>query len=324
MWRRTLVVCLLAAAPLPAQQRDWDAVDAQFHEFLQQGDFLAAKGFITGTLADLNPDENLHATGSLLWYLGLLNHVLGDFDEANLRFRAAISALERAGPPAALTLAKARIDFASLLDLLGSLKEADRLRRSGLAVIQSELGPGHPLSLNAQTQLAEGLLRKGDLVGAEQLCRNVLFAAHASGQFPLSFLVYNDSILGSVLLAGQRHTEAAETLGNCLTRTESLYGPHSPAQLNCSIGLAIAHVHLRQFDRAAALLQDAEGIVLDHLGPQHPQLAEVLHVRCELLRAQGKTAEAKRLAKAVRNLVKAARERSHSVSWAEWTGAARR
>lgn len=323
MWKLALLLFLPGAASLPEQKHDWRVFETRFDQLCQQGDLLAARTLIAGALDNVDPEQDLHGTGTLLCLLGLANHVLGDYDEADLRFRAAISALERAGGPAALTLAKARISHASLLDLRGSLQQAGRLREDGIRVMERELGPDHPETLHAQSQLAVGLLRQGDLARAEQLCRHVIAASKTSPGFPNGYLAESYFILGSVLLAGGQNAGAADALVQSLGITESEVGPDHPALINGSVALATAHFRLGQFDTGAGLLDRAERIALDALGPQHPLLLKVLNARCGLLRAEGKRAEARKLEKALHRIEKAAREKSHSVSWAEWTAAAR-
>jgi tetratricopeptide (TPR) repeat protein len=321
MWKLALLFCLLGAASLPAQKHDWRAFETRFNQLCQQGDFVAARMLITTALDDVDPDQDLRGAGTLLWLLGVANHVLGDFDEADLRFRAAISALERAGGPAALSLARARIGHAALLELRGCLDQAERLREDGIRVLRRELSPNHPEILHARSQLAASLLRRGDLDGAEQLCREVIAASNDSAGFPNGFLAESYFTLGSVLLAGGQNASAADALAKSLALTESDYGPDHPTQINGSVALATAHLRLRQFDSAATLLDRAERIALAFLGPQHPLRLEVLTARCELLRAEGKKSEARKLEKTVHRLEKAARERGHTVSWAEWTAA---
>lgn len=324
MWRLIPVVCLLAAAPLLARESDWRTFQTRFDKLCEQGDFLVARTLITEVLQSHDPGSDLHRTGALLWLLGLANHVLGDLDEADLRFRAAISALERAGAPAVLTLAKAHADHASLIELRGSAREAERQRVSALGVLERELGPAHPEVLGLQGELAFGYYAQRDFARAERLCRTTIQRHQSSGNAPDVHLAKTLVTLGWVLLETGQALEATEVFGQSAGIIESLVGSEHPMLLHSWVGLATAHIRLRRFDTAAALLHRADRIALEAFGAQHPLRIQILSAQCELLRAEGKSAEAKRLAKSVRSLAKTARERSHSVSWSEWTGAARR
>jgi tetratricopeptide (TPR) repeat protein len=324
MWKKALIVCLLAASPLRAQESDWLTFQMRFDKLCEQGDFLAARTLITEVLQSHDPDSDLHRTGTLLWLLGLANHVLGDFDEAELRFRAAISALERAGAPAVLTLAKAHADHASLIELRGSAREAERQRIAALGVLERELGPDHPVVLGLQGELAFGYYAQRDFARAERLCRTAIQGHQSSGNAPDVHLVKILVTLGWVLLETGQAREATEVFGQSAGIVESLVGSEHPMLIHSWLGLATAHIRCRRFDTAAALLHRADRIALEAFGAQHPLRIQILTVHCELLRAEGKAAEAKRLAKLVRSLAKTTRERSHSVSWSEWTGAARR
>lgn len=324
MWRLMLVACLLAVAPLLAQESNWRTFQTRFDKLCEQGDFRAARALITEVLQNHDPGSDLHRTGALLWLLGLANHVLGDLDEADLRFRAAISALERAGAPAVLTLAKAHADHASLIELRGSAKEAERQRVSALGVLERELGPAHPEVLGLQGELAFGYYAQRDFARAERLCRTAIQGHQSSGNAPDVHLAKTLVTLGRVLLEDGRAQEATEVFGQSAGIVESLVGSEHPMLLHSWVGLATAHIRLRRFDTAADRLNRAESVALEALGTHHPVRLQILSVRCELLRAEGKTSEAKRLEKSLRNLAKTAREQSHSVSWAELTGAARR
>lgn len=324
MWWRTLVAVLFLAMPLPAQEHDWQTFETRFNELCQKGDFLAAKALITEALQDRNSPPGLHHTGALLWLLSQAHNVLGEFDEADLRFRAAISALERAGAPAVLTLAKAHADHASLIELRGSAREAERQRVSALGVLERELGPAHPEVLGLQGELAFGYYAQRDFARAERLCRTAIRGHQSSGNAPDFHLAKTLVTLGRVLLEDERAQEATEVFGQSAGIVESLVGSEHPMLLHSWVGLATAHIRLRRFDTATVLLHRADRVALEAFGAQHPLRIQILTAQCELLRAEGKSAEAKRLAKLVRSLAKTARERSHSVSWSEWTGAARR
>lgn len=322
MWRRILVVCLLAVLPLGAQVRAWSAVEREFDRLCDQGDLLAAKELITGVLRDKGLAEDLHYCGTLLRLVGAVNHALGDFDEADLRFRAAISALERAGPPAILTLARAQMDFASLIELRGETKDAERRRRMALEILQRELGPDDPAVLYAQVQLAIGYCKAGESERAERLCREVIDSGSASNRFPAGYLAETWFILGKSLLGSGGNAGAAEAFRQSAAIVELQIGSEHPALVNPWVGLALARIRMRQLKSAGELLARAERVVLERLGPGHPFELEILAVRCELLRAEGKRAEAKRLEKSLRKLARGAADRRHSVSWAEWAGGA--
>lgn len=324
MWIKALIVCLLAAAHLLAQESDWRTFQIRFDKLCEQGDFLAARTLITDVLQSHDPGSDLHRTGALLWLLGLANDVLGDLDEAGLRFRAAISALERAGAPAVLTLARVHVGHASLIELRGSAREAERQRVSALVVLERELGPAHPEVLGLQGELAFSCYAQRDFARAERLCRTTIQRHQSSGNAPDFHLARTLVTLGRVLLEDERAQEATEVFGQSARISESLVGSEHPMLLHSWVGLATAYIRLRRFDTAAALLHRADRIALEAFGAQHPLRIQILTAQCELLRAEGKSAEAKRLAKLVRSLAKITRERSHSVSWSEWTGAARR
>jgi tetratricopeptide (TPR) repeat protein len=324
MWRQALAVCLLAAAPLLGQDGSFRTLSASFDEQCRRGDFAAARSLIMSALQDGEATNDLLRTGTLLWFLALANGFLFDVDEADLRFRAAIATLQRAGPQGVITLARTQADYATLLALRQSEKHAERLRLLALKTLTHELGPAHPAVLSISVDLAFGHYRQRHYARAERLCREVISTAESTGRPAELYLAKAFVTLGRILLGHGRTAEAEGHFARSAMLIESYAGPEHPTLLNSWLGLALVHTRMRQFKAAADLLNRSERVALDALGPRSPTFLEILSARCELLRAEGKTAEAKKLEKSVRNLAKAARERSHSVSWSEWTAAARR
>lgn len=324
MWRLTLVVCLLAAAPLPGNDGGFRALSARFDEHCEQGDFAGARSLIVSALQDGTAANDLVRIGTLLWFLALANGFLYDNDEADLRFRAAIATLERAGPRGAITLARTQADYAPLLALRQSNKHAKRLRILALKTLTRELGPAHPEVLGISVDLAFSHYSERDYTRAERLCREVISTTASSGRPSDVYLAKAFITLGRILLDQGRSAEASEHFAQSALIIETFAGPEHPTLLNSWLGIALAHIRTRQFEAAGGLLNRAERVALEALGPRSPTFLAILSARCELLRAEGKTAEAKRLEKSVRNLAKTAREQSHSVSWAELTGAAGR
>jgi tetratricopeptide (TPR) repeat protein len=305
--------------PLQSQERDLHIIGTQVLTLSEQGNLPAVKALVTEALKEGGRNPDLLRTGTLLSILANANQVLGDFEEADIRFRAAISALERAGAAGAVTLARVQVDYASLIELRGGGRDAERRRLLALGVFQRELGPDHPESLRTQGQLALGYYVRRDYARAEQLCREVIRAAQSTRHYSEVYLVRDLLTLGSVLLKTGRAGEALESYQRSAASAESLVGPNHPALLNSWLGMAEAHAAMRQYAASEELLLRADAVAAESLGAAHPMRLHVLSSRHRLLREAGRPSEAKDLEKFARKLARESGNQRHTVSWAELT-----
>jgi tetratricopeptide (TPR) repeat protein len=307
------------ATPLQSQERDLHAITEKVNRLSEQGDFPAVRAFVTEALRVGGLAADLERTGTLLLILADVNQALGDFEEADLRFRAAISALERAGKPAELTLAQSQINYAQLLDMRGGARDAERRRLFALDIFRRELGPDHPETLRTLGHLALGYRVRRDYARAEQLCREVIRTAQSSGRYPAYYLAFDLLTLGDILLKTGRASEAVEVFQQSLDIVEPLFGPRHPALLNSWLGKARSYAAMRQYAASEELLLKADAVAAEFLGAAHPMRLQVLSSRHRLLREAGRPSEAKDLEKFARKLARESGNQRHTVTWAELT-----
>lgn len=171
---RVLLVCLIAGTGLHAQSRTVHETFQTVRQLLMEGDFTGGIEFVARTLrkeaSALTPAES----GSLLWVQASIHYLRGEFDDADIRYRASIRELERAGPEVALPLARVRLDYAVLLVTVGAFREAQRFEAAGLAAYEAAYAPDNPNLLFARAGTALRLCQQGQLAQAETLAREII------------------------------------------------------------------------------------------------------------------------------------------------------
>jgi tetratricopeptide (TPR) repeat protein len=316
---RTLVVCLLAGAILHGQEPDIRSIHRVTEEQYGRGDYAAARRTVTEALQARTGPVDLHRTGVLLRLLGRADYLLGDFEAAGRSYRAALSSLERAGAAARVHLADTQLDYALVLDIGGPSRDAQRRRVAALAIYEQELGPGRQRTLMAQGEIAVGYLNLRDFVKAESLCREIIGQWEGSNLPPSAHLARAWDTLGFTLLEMKRHQESAVAFRRSLALNEGLFGDSHPVTLEARLGLASAHAAGREFDPANEAIIRAEQVAAASLAADHPMRTMILLTKVKVLRAQGLSAEAKRVEKQVRPSADSAPRKRHSISWGEWT-----
>lgn len=316
---RTLVVCLLAGVFLHGQEPDIRSIHRVTEEQYGRGDYAAARRTVIEALQARTGPVDLHRTGVLLRLLGRADHLLGDFEAAGRSYRAAISSLERAGAAARLVLARAQLDYASLLDIGGPSRDAQRRRVAALAIYEQDLGPEQPQTLMAQGEIAVGYLNLRNFPKAESLCLEIIDQWERSNLPPSAHLAKTWDTLGFTLLETKRIQKSAAAFRRSLALNEGLYGDSHPVTLEARLGLASAYAAGREFDPANEAIIRAEQVAAGSLATDHPMRTMILLTKVKVLRAQGLSTEAKRVEKQFRLSADSAQRKRQSISWGELT-----
>jgi len=318
MWHRLPVVCLAVAISLQADGAERPSIKEQAERHFQRGEYAAAKALVAASLKQPDPTLNPERTGSLLVLLAHACFSLGEFEDADRHYRAAIDAFERAvGPAAALALARAQLDYASLLDLRRLHREAGRRRQAGLRILEQHLDSGAPEILSARSELAAGLHARKQHAEAESLCLELIAAFEQ--QRSSNAIVHGKlfDTLGYVYLETHRPAEAMAAFARSATLIGDALGPGHPMLLDSWLGKAMAHTALKEFAQAASTLLHAEDMVRSHSGTTDGMLLRILGLRSQVLRATGRKAEAKSIEQAARSLSRQRGSPGYTVSWAE-------
>lgn len=317
MWHRIPFVSLAVAISLQADGSGWLSIARQAERHFQSGEYAAAKTLVATSLKQAGPAWNPERTGRLLSLLAHACFALGDFEDADRHYRASIMTLERAGPAAELALARAQIDYASLLDLRRRHPDAERRRQAGLRVLEQYLDPNDPEILSAKSELAAGFHARRQYDEAESLCLDLIAASEQHRTPNAVSLGKLLDTLGYVYLETHRPVEAIAAFRRSATVIGDALGPGHPMLLDGWLGKAMAHTALKEFDQATGLLLHAEGVVRSNPRSSDRTLLRILELRSQVLRASGRKAEAESLEKAARSLSKQNSSRDYTVSWAE-------
>jgi len=313
----TLAVCLFLAAAAGAQDGEWRAIQKEVEALYQRGDYQVGKAKVEEALAIRTEAADLERTGTLLSLLATAEFVVGDFEAADRRYRAAISALERAGPAGSLALARALADYAGLLDVEGQHHQAERRRVEALRLADSPPGAGGPGILAIKGEIAVGLFARKDYLRAEALSLEIIVACERAREPEPATHSRMLDVLGYLRLATQRSGAAIAAFQQSHSINEAAFGPRHPVLIDGLLGRAVAHANLRQFEQANELLRHAGEVAHESFGPTHPLSLSVMDETSKVLRLQGRRREARQVEASIQTLRKQQDSRRYTVTWTE-------
>jgi eukaryotic-like serine/threonine-protein kinase len=219
--------------------------------------------------------------------LGMVQRDLGHFEPALAHLQAAI-AIDRAA------LGDGHVNMAANLDHLGMLHlqrgDPDGAR-SALARADAIRGalfqPGFLGRIWSQHRLAQLRLLEGDAASAIAQMESLVavYARELGEASHLTALARSD--LAWMSMSAGRFEDAARELAHADAVLASLAGGAHPRRAETLTGLALVALERRDHARAAALSQQAHGLV-QALEPSHPARG----ASCRLLRHLGETCEA--------------------------------
>jgi tetratricopeptide (TPR) repeat protein len=183
---------------------------------------------------------------------GVIAERRGDFTTAAADYGRAIEAREKLGDPAETALARIRLCGAEVQ--LGTLADARAHCTEALAVLREQLGDDHPVTADAESQLAIVHATEGDLVKAREHWRAAL-AAFERSVGPTSPYVANMAInLALIATELGDHEDAKRQLD----RARSIARDGGDAISEIMIELQVARQH-----RAAGRLVDAIAVLAE-------------------------------------------------------------
>ncbi|HWB73669.1 MAG TPA: serine/threonine-protein kinase [Nannocystaceae bacterium] len=218
------------------------------------------------------PDPTLRA--ELDTNVGSLLEVRGDHDAARTRFRSAIAAIEPLGEHAdsGTALQYLALSYAST----GELAEARTLLVEAIEQRTRRLGAMHALVAAARVNLANVLLRLGELEAALEQHRVALAIQEAMlGPRHLDVAVQRGN-LGALLEAMGDDVAAREQHVLALDVLEQILGPDHPYVGATLVNLGRLDVRTGALDRAQRELERARSVLEPALGSAHPHLGFAL------------------------------------------------
>ncbi len=180
---------------------------------------------------------------------------------------------------------------------LGQYESAESMFRPALEIRQKLMGPNHPLTAQALSDLSPALWNQGDFAGAERLQRRALAIRTASlGETNLAVAEsYQD--LGCILSGEAKMAEAEKMFRQALAIRRYLLGEEDLAVADSLSGVANMLNAQGQWPAAEALFQENLDIIRHLVGLHHPKSAGAINGLVQVLLPQNKLAKAESLAR---------------------------
>lgn len=191
---------------------------------------------------------------------------MGRFDEADALYGRVLAVRRRGADP--LELATTLNNLGANRLMMDRAPEAETALREALALRETGLGGGHPLTAQTLSLLADALAAQGRLEAAMMMQRRALEALPAEAH-PLDRAAAMTN-LADILKSLGRSTEALPLDRAAFDLTKAALGPEHPETLGAMIGLADSLLSTGAADAARPLLVEAARLQATALGPDHP------------------------------------------------------
>ena len=231
-------------------------------------------GGIALALSKRRHDDEARAAS--LGRIGAVLYHQGQYDQALLRHRDALSIRQAALGPAHPKVAESLGEIGSVLRRQGHYDEALRRHEQALTILQDALGPEHPQVAHGHNQVGDTLSGQGkyeEALGHHREALNIRRRALGPGHPDLAVILDD---IGGVLLEQGELGEALHHHQQALAIRRATLGPQHPAliySLNEISSVLLAQGHHQEarlhYERALAL---SERI----LAPEHPYRAHTL------------------------------------------------
>ncbi len=246
-----------------------DGHDVRVADLLVQGSQMLA-----GRFADEPTVE-----GELRRSFGTAWRSLGKPGDALPEFRKALELLEESGDPRA-DVDYARDDVALALSELGRYDEAEPLFLKSLEHQRATLGPRALETLSTLSYLTSVIIKRGDLLQAEELLREVLeaeaelerSATSVTSPWVQRRLFHARQGLASLLREKGEFAEARAVAETALADAQATFGERSPEVLGAIILLGWLEWNMGDLESAMARCEQGLSGFTEKLPPEHPTL----------------------------------------------------
>ncbi|WP_163861674.1 protein kinase domain-containing protein [Myxococcus eversor] len=230
----------------------------------------------------------------LTTYLGRLEYVEGQPERAEPHHREAVAMLREAGN-APVALASALLGLANALESRGDTGPAVAAYEESLALMEAELGPGHPQVARALHDLGTLELTMGRMDSSRTRLERALAlwsAAHGDwhrdvGRAHLA--------LTSLMLATGRRDEALEHARRARDIYRRVLPEGHPARADAELSLGVVHYWRRELEPSLEAYRSALDAQRLALPPGHAERIQTLSYLGETLVQLGRHAEAVRI-----------------------------
>jgi eukaryotic-like serine/threonine-protein kinase len=234
---------------------------------------------------------NPHAEGKVEDRVANLLGLLGRYDEAEAKHRAALAIFEKA-EGAELLMTMALANLATNLTTQGKIGEAEDAQRRALTLRQRALGPEHPDVARLRHNLAAILFSQRKLEEAEAEEREALaLRERALGSRHVD-VASSRSTLATILGAQEKYADAEAEYRGALALFEETMGPEHPHVATTLNNLGALLREQGKHAEAETELRRALDIRLQVLGPNHMEVATTRNNIGGILADQGRLPEA--------------------------------
>ena len=292
-----LLLLLLAAVPLAAQESRWKELNQQVISLYQQGKLAEAAPLAEEALrvaeASFGPEDP--AVASSLNNLAQIYTDQGRYAEAEPLYLRDLSLLEKYLGPEHPAVAKALNNLASVYREEGKPAEAERLYQRALTIREKALGPEHPDVASVLNNLAGIYEDEGRYAEAEALYQRAL-SIHEKAQGPEHpDVAVNLNNLGELYRKEGKYAQAEPLLLRALAIREKVEGPEDPRLAPVLNNLAALYFDQGRYGQAEPLYQRCLRLDEKTLGPVHPSVATDLNNLALLYKSEGKDEQAESL-----------------------------
>ncbi len=251
---------------------------------------LAIRHYQTGRCADAIP---IAAKAELIYRLNsgethpdliaainiqaLCHKVLGQYEDAERRYRQSLAIAERIRGPESFELAVTLDNLANLYSEQQRLDQVEPLRRRAFEIFVKVKGPESPNTLTSMQNFASSLAALGRHREAEPLYRRALALADKiyGPKHPQTARLV-DNLAGTVRQQG-RLAEAGPLYERAIETFAAVLGPEHPDTALALQNHAILLSEIGDYTRSVAQLQRAIAINERLYGPDHPVLVVALN-----------------------------------------------
>ena len=180
---------------------------------------------------------------------------------------------------------------------LGLYPEAEEQVVPAWEILQAELGPDHPRTLFAMTEVGELRRDQGHLDEAEKLQRSALSRLLSQPLEDPTAPLHVKSGLGLTLRLKGQFDQAGKLFEDALEECERTLGPEHFNTVDMRSGLASVRILQGRFKEAESLLQNILELRRRDRGEAHPRTLNTLSDLASVMKGLGRLEEAEQLAR---------------------------
>jgi serine/threonine protein kinase len=185
--------------------------------------------------------------------------------------------------------------MAKTYENLGLFSRAHDLMERVVQDRRGALGPDHPKTLEAISQMGWVLYREGREAEAERLTRTTIDAqSRVLGPDDPTTLESKDHLV-SILLRQAHYAEAEKLESQLIAASSRKLGPEDPRTLRFMEGLAVAYASQSRFTEAEAEYRKLLDLERRNLGPDHPSTLATMRNLAIMYFGEGNYAAAEKL-----------------------------